>query len=104
MDNGDTYDITVKDESNVRINNRLLSDGGTVKIEDLAWSVTVNADKDHTIVNMQHAIGSSSLLPTSSSSYAMNYDLDNTNGTLAAEVSRDGNRERRRVGKCVKVA
>ena len=104
MGNGDAYHISVSDASNVRMNNRLLSDGGTVTIEDLVWNVTVNADNDHTVVNMQHAIGGgSSLLSTTPSNNEMNYDLDNNNGTLTVEVLRAGNRERRRIGKCVKV-
>jgi hypothetical protein len=99
MGNGDIYHLTVIDTSNVRMDNRLLSDGGTTTIEDRLWNVTVSADKDHTLVNMKHASGASSLFPIG---YEMNYDLDSSNGTLSVEVLRDGNRERRRVGKCVK--
>lgn len=99
MGNGDIYHIAISDTSNVRINNRLLTDGGTVTIEDLLWNVAVSATNDHTVVNMQHAIGASSLSPASQE---INYDLDSSNGTLTVEVLRAGNRERRRIGKCVK--
>lgn len=108
MDNGDSYQIAVADSSNVRVNNRILTDGGTVTIEDLVWNVTVSDDNDHTIVSMQRVIGSSgssSLLPTSgNASYEMDYDLDRNNGTLSVAVLRAGNLERRRTGKCVKNA